>query len=103
MAHLSVVSNVEYHFLPEEHHITANVILKSSQNISLTRNASKILSPVVLSVCSQSSNIIDSYNVMIENVMFKQCPQAHLINLLINVCYSCTLENYSSSYFQHLQ
>ena len=38
-------------------------------------------------------NIIDSYNVTIANVMLKQCDHPQLTNVLINSCYSCTLEN----------
>ena len=94
---LPVVSNVEYHFLPGEHHVPANMILQNLHNFSIIGTVSKPspLAVLVLVDCPQSYiiNIIDSYNVTIANVILKQCDHPQLTNLLIYLCYSCTLEN----------
>ena len=94
---LPVVSNVEYHFLPGEHHVPANMTLQNLHNFSIIGTVSKPspLAEIVLADCSQSYiiNIIDSYNVTVANVMLKQCDQPQLTNLQISLCYSCTMEN----------
>ena len=94
---LPVVSNVEYHFLPGEHHVPANMTLQSLYNFSMIGTVSKPspLAVLVLADCSQSYiiKIIDSYNVTIANVMLKQCNQSQSTDLLITFCYSCTIEN----------
>ena len=94
---LPVVSNVEYHFLPGEHHVPVNMILQNLQNFSIIGTVSKPspLAVLVLVDCPQSYiiNITDSYNVTIANVMLKQCDSLQLTNVLINLCYSCTIEN----------
>ena len=94
---LPVVSNVEYHFLPGEHHVPANMTLKNLHNFSIigTVHKQSPLAVLVLVDCPQSYiiNIIDSYNVTITNVMLQQCDHPQLTNLIITLCYSCTLEN----------
>ena len=94
---LPVVSNVEYHFLPGEHQVPANMTLQSLDNFSMIGTVSKpsSLAVLVLADCSQSYiiKIIDSYNVTIANVMLKQCDQPQSTDLLISLCYSCTIEN----------
>ena len=94
---LPVVSNVEYHFLPGEHHVPANMTLQSLYNFSMigTVTMPSPLAVLVLADCSQSYiiKIIDSYNVTIANVMLKQCNQSQSTDLLITFCYSCTIEN----------
>ena len=97
---LPVVSNVEYHFLPGEHHVPANMILQNLYNLSIIGTVNNSSSPVVLVGCSQSYviNITKSFNITVANVMLKQCHQlqfkhTHLTNLLIDLCYSCTIEN----------
>ena len=94
---LPVVSNVEYHFLPGEHHVPANMTLQDLHNFSIIGTVSKPspLAVLVLVDCPQSYiiNIIDSYNVTISNVMFEQCDHPQLTNLLITLCYSCTIED----------
>ena len=80
---LPVVSNVEYHFLPGEHHVPANMILQNLQNFSIIGIINETSSLPTLIGCSQSSyiiNIIDSHSVTIANVMFKQCHQVQLMN-----------------------
>ena len=94
---LPVVSNVEYHFLPGEHHVPANMTLQNLHNFSIIGTVRKQppLTVLVLVDCPQSYiiNIIDSYNVTITNVMLQQCDHPQLTNLIITLCYSCTLEN----------
>jgi len=98
---LPVVSNVEYHFLPGEHHVPANMVLQNLHNFSIAGTVIKPSSLVVLAGCSQSYviKIINSFDVTIANVIFKQCYQVQLnksnilTNLLIDLCYSCTIEN----------
>ena len=94
---LPVVSNVEYHFLPGEHHVPVNMILQNLQNFSIIGTVSKPspLAVLVLVDCPQSYiiNITDSYNVTIANVMLQQCDSLQLTNVLITLCYSCTIEN----------
>ena len=94
---LPVVSNVEYHFLPGEHHVLANMTLQNLHNFSIIGTVTKPspLAVLVLVDCPQSYiiNIIDSYNVTIANVLFEQCDHPQLTNLIITLCYSCTLEN----------
>ena len=98
---LPVVSNVQYYFLPGEHHIPANMLLQDLCNFSMIGTVKESPPPVVLVGCLQSYviNVINSYNVTIANVVFKRCDQTqlnkyrYLTNLLLNVCYSCTIEN----------
>jgi len=70
---LPVVSNVEYHFLPGEHHVPANMVLQNLHNFSIVGTVSKSSPPVMLFGCSQSHVIyvINSHFVIIKNVIFK--------------------------------
>ena len=98
---LPVVSNVQYYFLPGEHHVPANMLLQNLCNFSIIGTVKESPPPVVLVGCLQSYviNIINSYNVTIANVVFKRCNHMwlnkyrYLTNLLLNLCYSCTIEN----------
>ena len=98
---LPVVSNVQYYFLPGEHHIPANMLLQDLCNFSIIGTVKESTPPAVLVGCLQSYviNVINSYNVTIANVVFKRCDQTklnkyrYLTNLLLNLCYSCTIEN----------
>ena len=45
---LPVVSNVEYYFLPGEHHVPANMILQNLHNFSIIGTTSNLSLPVVL-------------------------------------------------------
>ena len=97
---LPVVSNVQYSFLPGEHHVPASMVLQNLHNFSIIGIFNRSSPPVVLVGCMQSYvlKVINSYNVTIANVMFKRCDQtcAHVKNLtslLIDICYSCTIQN----------
>ena len=98
---LPVVSNVEYHFLPGEHHVPANMTLQDLHNFSIigTFNSS---SPVMLVGCSQAHviEIINSCFVIITNVVIKHCnilpnsrTEFYLRNLKLSCCFSCKLQN----------
>ena len=98
---LPVVSNVEYHFLPGEHYVPANMVLKNLHNFSMIGIVSDLSSPAVL-VCSHVQsiiiNIINSYFVIIKNVWFKHygtlfCKKTAYINLKMSCCFSCRIEN----------
>ena len=98
---LPVVSNVQYYFLPGEHHVPANMLLQDLCNFSITGTVKESPPPVVLVGCLQSYviNVTNSYNVTIANVMFRRCDQTqlnkykYLTNLILNLCYSCTIKN----------
>ena len=99
---LPVVSNVEYHFLPGEHHVPANMILQDLHNFSMigTVNNSSSPLPVVLVGCLQPYviDIIDSCFVTIINIVMKHCgilpnSRTRLKNLKLSCCFSCKLEN----------
>ena len=98
---LPVVSNVLYFFLPGEHHVPDNMLLQDLHNFSIIGTVKESPPPVVLVGCLQSYiiNVTNSYNVTIANVMFRWCDlmqlkkHRYLTNLLIDLCYSCTIEN----------
>ena len=94
---LPVESNVEYHFLPGEHHVPANLVLQNLYNFSII---GKTKSSVVLVGCSRSYviYIIYSHFVTISNVEFKRCgllPEhvMNLTNVKLSCCFSCIIEN----------
>ena len=97
---LPVVSNVEYHFLPGEHHVPANMILQNLHNFSIIGTISNSSSPVVLVGCLQwyVIDIINSHFVTIKNVMFQHCSilpdnKTKLTNLILSCCFSCKILN----------
>ena len=98
---LPLVSNVEYHFLPGEHHVPANIILKNLQNFSIIGTINNSSSPVVLVGCLQRHviNIINSQFVIISNVMIKHCsflPEnkpTQFTNLRLSCCFSCKIQD----------
>ena len=96
---LPVVSNVEYHFLPGEHHVPANMILQDLHNFSIV-GTFNLSSPVVLVGCPQAHviEIIDCSFVIITNVVIKHCSilpnsRTELRNLILSCCFSCKLQN----------
>ena len=69
---LPVVSNVEYHFLPGEHHVTSKMVMRNMSNVLLIGSS---VSHTMLSCHSKVSfiGIFYSYNVTIKNLAFNQC------------------------------
>ena len=98
---LPVVSNVEYHFLPGEHYVPANMKLQNLYNFSIIGNVSETSHPVVLVGCSQPYVIIitNSHFVNINTVMFKHCnvlpviKKLKITNLKVFCCFSCKIVN----------
>ena len=99
---LPVVSNVEYHLLPGEHHVPPNMILTGLYNFTLIGIASKALSPAIIISCVHSLLYINySQYVAIRNLIFQQCNlpityrqnyKSHReTNLLLNYCWSCRI------------
>ena len=95
---LPVVSNVQYYFLSGEHQVPANMVLQNLQNFSIIGTTKKSSPSIVLVGCLHLNviSISNSYNVTIANVLFKHCDQLslnkkHLVSLLIDFCYSCTM------------
>ena len=98
---LPVTSNVEYHFLPGEHYIPANIVLHNLYNFSIIGSFSKTSSAMLVG-CSYSYviSITDSQIVTFVNVMFKHCNSSlasviykRLSSLKISCCFSCKIEN----------
>ena len=97
---LPLMLNVEYHFLPGEHHVPANMVLQNLYNFSIIGIISKMMSPVVLVGCSQPYVIYIIYSqfVTISNVELKHCgilPQnvTELTNIKLSCCFSCIIKN----------
>ena len=105
---LPVVSNVEYHFLPGEHHLHNKVTLKYLNNFTLVGDSIDNLSKTILISCFLSFVKIDSSQcVKIVNVMFKQCEAYYQqtdhyedgANLILYTCYSCNTK--SVTFFEY--
>ena len=94
---LPVASNVEYHFLPGEHHVPANMTLQNLHNLSITGTASNSSSPIVLFGCLQPYvlSIIDSEYVSIKNITFKHCSglPGSKLHLRLSCCFSCRIQD----------
>ena len=101
------VENVEYHFLPGEHHIPTNIVLKNLHNFSIVGIINKRSLQVVLIGCFHSHvlTIYTSHYVNIRNVMFKRCynpqlqPYMYFTSLYLSWCFSCVLENVTFTNF----
>ena len=100
---LPVVSDVEYHFLPGEHHVPTNMTLQNLHNFLITGSQSFILSPTVIIGDSRSYvKIVDSADVIINNIAFKRAGmdlvlykdyRLGLYNLVFINCSSCRIMN----------
>ena len=96
---LPVVSNVEYHFLPGEHHVP-NVILKHLCNFTIIGIRANNSSPVLLVLVDRSVlRFHYSSNVTVANLIFKYVGHVRSIIFkvvsawVINTCYSCYFKN----------
>ena len=92
---LLYVSDVEYHFLPGEHHLTNIINVEKAFNFSLNGIG---LSPASLVCRSQSYvGVFLSYNVTITNLVFDQCNGVLLghitAGLILHGCFHCKVEN----------
>ena len=69
---LPVVSNVEYHFLPGEHHLPTNMTLQYLHNFTITGSSRYKVSSIVLFIeLPAHIKISNLVNVTISNVVFK--------------------------------
>ena len=101
------VANVEYHFLPGEHQIPANMVLKNLHNFSIIGIVGRSSLQVVLVGCVHSHvlKISASHYVNIRNVSFKRCyhpqlqPYIYFTSLYLSWCFSCVLENVTFTNF----
>ena len=92
---LPVVSNVEYYFLPGEHHLPhSNTVLRNLENFTLVGNHS---SQAIIIGCSLQLSyhlaIEHSCNVKISNIIFQKCGTTFYATLYLHVCISCQLKN----------
>ena len=98
---LPVVSNVEYHFLPGEHHVPTNMTLQYLHNFTMTGSFIHKVSPAVLFFNLQVYvEIGSSFNATISNVVFKTYDKQikfykmrRRCNVMLNFCLSCKIEN----------
>ena len=101
------VENVKYHFLPGEHHIPTNIVLKNLHNFSIIGTVHKHSLQTVLVGCFHSHvlKIYTSHYVSIRNVIFKRCynpqlqPYVYITSLYVSWCFSCVLENVTFTNF----
>ena len=97
---LAVVSNVEYHLLPGEHYAisTGTVLLDYLQNFSLVGFCNKQLQQLPSTLLVSTDIVIFySYNITINNVIFKMLYSSIDVTLQLVVCISCTIENVTLS------
>ena len=91
---LPVVSNVEYHFLPGEHHLPTNMTLQYLHNFTMTgyRNSTSISAVIV-----EHIQILYSTNVTIKNMIFNMPVRKMLKsaqqNLVYANCICCKIIN----------
>ena len=97
---LPVVSNVEYHFLPGEHHLPTNITLQYLHNFTITGSSSYKVSPAVLLIDLQEYvEISNSVNVIVSNVVFKTYDKEYdfieriVCNVILRGCLSCKIMN----------
>ena len=95
---LPVVSNVEYHFLPGEHHLHITMKLEYLSNVSFVGIESDVSSPVILVSCFNNPYfhilIKRSQNVTIGKITFRHYKVAtNVTYLLLNICTYCRLEH----------
>ena len=97
---LPVVSNVEYHFLPGEHHVPANMLLQNLHNFSMigiVSNSSSLVVLFCIHVQPYVINIMNSHFVTIKNVCFKHYGTLNKLmtytDLKMSCCFSCRIEN----------
>ena len=99
---LPVVSNVEYHFLPGEHHVPTNMTLQYLHNFTITGSPSYKVSPAVLLIdIHKYVKISNSVNVTISTLVFKAYNKQYVIyfikntlcNVMLKNCLSCKVRN----------
>ena len=105
-------SDVEFRFLPGEHHVTSNMKMWNVSNVSLVGLKVDNLMSVVL-ICKSQSFVafLHSYNITVSNIIFNQCDgnikhilfkeiwqfdqhkQDIIVSLFLFECYFCKIMN----------
>ena len=98
---LPVVSDVEYHFLPGEHHIFTEITLRYLQNFTIigSQSSTTSISTVIVGHLESNIKFFDSTNVSIIKVGFKKHDMDKILNewefnlysLVFINCFSCKL------------
>ena len=109
---LSSTSDVEFHFLPGEHHVTSNMEMWNVSNFSIIGvgiNTSK--SAVIICKLQSFVAFLHSHNITVSNIIFNQCDgnikrillkdiwqfdqheQDTIVSLLLFECYFCKVVN----------
>ena len=96
---LPVVSNVEYHFLPGEHHVPTNMTLQYLHNFTITTSFNGVWSAMLFIHLQSDLIISDSINLTISNIMFRTYNYEYsynhndlivkVCNVILNKCLSC--------------
>ena len=98
---LPVLSNVEYHFLPGEHHVFNSIRMERAINLSLIGFGLPSAKLVCKSLSCSYVSVFYSYNVFIRNLVFDQCcgvlkyrfPKYIAASLFLIVCSHCQVED----------
>ena len=91
---LPVTSNVVYHLLSGEHCLNATeaVVFSNFQNFTLVEKLNEQLQLPLVILVSTNITILDSYNITVTNIIFKNLlPNIGDLELL--TCISCIIEN----------
>ena len=109
---LSSISDVEFHFLPGEHHVTSSLKMQNVANFSLVGLSMNNSMSVVI-ICKSQSFVAFLYssNITVSNIMFSQCDgnikhllfkniwqfdqhdQDIIVSLFLFECYFCKVSN----------
>ena len=97
---LPVVSNVDYHFLPGEYYIPANMTLQYLHNFTIIGSSrNKLLSTIFFIDLQAYVKFYNSIKFAISNVMFRTYDKRYkgydhrACNIIISKCYSCIIVN----------
>ena len=93
---LPVMSNVEYHFLPGEHHVPINMTLQYLRNFTII--GSSINKSILFIDLQAYVKICDSIKFSISNVVFKAYEKRYedndnTCNVILSNCFSCAIIN----------
>ena len=106
---LPVVSNVEYHFLPGEHHVPTNMTLQYLHNFTITTSFNEVWSAILFIHLQSDLIISDSINLTISNITFKTYNYEYsynyndfavkVCNVILKKCLSCKVIDVSFSHY----
>ena len=111
---LSSISDVEFRFLPGEHHVTFNMEMWHVANFSLIGfSVNKSMSVVIICKSQSFVAFLYSYNISVSNIIFRQYDgnikdlsfkdiwlyDQHEVSLFLFECYFCKVTN--SKFFEY--